>query len=31
MLDEITKYMGCEAFVRFANPFDFPPTTGALI
>lgn len=25
MLDEITKYMGCEAFVRFANPFDFPP------
>lgn len=37
MLDEITRHMGrgtgrTEAFVRFANPFDFPPTTttGAL-
>jgi DNA-binding GntR family transcriptional regulator len=36
MLDEITNHMGrgaerTEAFVRFANPFDFPTTTtGAL-
>lgn len=37
MFDEITRHMGrgaqrTEAFVRFANPFDFPPptTTGAL-
>lgn len=35
MLDEITNHMGrgakrTEAFVRFANPFDSPPTTGAL-
>lgn len=35
MLDEITMHMGrgakrTEAFVRFANPFDLPPTTGAL-
>jgi DNA-binding GntR family transcriptional regulator len=33
MLDEITSHMGrgakrTEAFVRFANPFDFPPTSG---
>lgn len=35
MLDEITNHMGrganrTEAFVRFANPFDHPPTTGVL-
>jgi DNA-binding GntR family transcriptional regulator len=35
MHDEITKHMGrgakrTETFVRFANPFDSPPTTGAL-
>lgn len=33
MFDEITSHMGrgakrTETFVRFANPFDFPPTTG---
>ncbi len=34
MLDEITNHMGrgaerTESFMRFANPFDHPPTTGA--
>jgi DNA-binding GntR family transcriptional regulator len=35
MLDEITNHMGrgaerTESFMRFANPFDLPPTSGDL-